>query len=52
MISNINARIFESKNKKIKKNFNVFKINEKKLNVFKINETLERFEKGSWHSMH
>lgn len=37
---------------KKKKNLNVFKINEKKLYVFKINETLERFEKGSWHSMH
>lgn len=49
MISNINARIFESKKKK---KLNVSKINEKKLNVFKINETLERFEKGSWHSMH
>lgn len=52
MILNINARIFESKNKKVKKKLNVFKINEKKLYVFKINETLERFEKGSWHSMH
>lgn len=51
MISNINARIFESKNKK-KKKLNVFKINEKKLNVFKMNKTLERFGKGSWHSMH
>lgn len=37
---------------KNKKKLNVFKTNEKKLNVFKINETLERFEKGSWHSMH
>lgn len=35
-----------------KKKLNVSKINEKKLNVFKINETLERFGKGSWHSMH
>lgn len=50
MILNINARIFESKKKK--KKLNVLKINEKKLNVFKINKTLERFEKGSWHSMH